>query len=63
MYQCCFCGQAMDGSDPQTLTGVVAAASRVDEADRPAQQLWFHAACLGARLASDVVFDPEDFGE
>jgi hypothetical protein len=61
MNVCCFCSTPLDPNEAGSLTFVVAAARRLREADKPTQQMWCHAQCLGDRLASRVVFDPAAF--
>jgi hypothetical protein len=55
--QCAFCGESVEAP----LTAVIWSAQWPDASDRPTQQLWFHAACLAARLHRSVPFDGEAF--
>ncbi|MEY2432574.1 MAG: hypothetical protein QOC92_2299 [Acidimicrobiaceae bacterium] len=61
--ECCFCSVSVEADAPGALTLVVAAVARSNEVDRPTQQLWCHAACLGERLTPSVPFDPLAFDE
>jgi len=63
MNECCFCSTPVDANEDGSLTFVVAAAGRLHEPDRPTQQMWCHARCLGDRLASRVPFDPAAFDD
>jgi hypothetical protein len=55
--ECAFCGERT--VDP--LTAVIFLASRDYEREPPSQQIWFHGACLAARLHESVPFDAEAF--
>ena len=50
-------------ADNDTLSLLVASASRLEGQDAPTQELWCHATCLGGKLASTVHFDPFLFTE
>jgi hypothetical protein len=57
--QCAFCGQPVEDA----LTAIVCSARRLDEPERPTQQLWFHASCLAERLHPSVPFDETAFAD
>ena len=63
MNGCCFCDEAVDPSLTQSLTFVVAAASRLEDGDAPTQQLWCHEQCLSDRLSAAVPFDGSAFDD
>jgi hypothetical protein len=61
--QCCFCDAAVDPFLSDSLTLVLAGASRVADADAPTQQLWCHAECLSDRLSAAVPFESTAFDD
>jgi hypothetical protein len=63
LSECCFCSASQEWTEARALTFVVASASRVEQANRPTQQLWCHAECLQARLARGVPFDADAFDD
>ena len=62
--ECCFCGLGLDTETSAALVATVRSArERAEGEPVPAQDLWFHAGCLGERLAPGVLWDPEIFLE
>jgi len=61
--QCCFCDAAVDPTVAESLTLVVAAASRFADGEGPTQQLWCHARCLADRLSASVPFEATAFDD